>query len=600
MPRFEQITAHEQRHRLQEDLGYPEQWIIPVTTRVHEVCDREGWECPCCGAPRGRLLGVEEEFTVLIDRPRGGEISRVRSDQIMTTDGRELFDEIVEAAQTPARGVITGRIPVEFSVFDYAVDDYRDLETPVIYRCGYWQTGKTYQNIAWWGRSLLHGGGPSKYFWVLAPNLDQSFEVYKKVFWGSSGNPPVMPRSLMVREPGKKTDRELWAEAIDGTIIEIRHSIGTGRGLEGKKVERILYDEPTSATQSTPFEIARARTLLTQGQVGMSGVPKDDCEYVYDMIVEPYESGKIKNDGTEETMGGFPKYHETTRVFYMDPRKNPYVPNGALERIVGSDPDEETLLRLSGHWPKHGNKAYLDVWKPAQFQIDEEGFKPEDWGYRFDITEQVTRTIFKKAYPFIGGQDANYDPFTTAIAKLFAHDRQDPTTWGIVWVDEQISKARDARVAAKELARRGGGRYEGKLGLVCDSHMFHKANAHGGQGDQRTADALRFKELGFGVAPPIQGKATSKSTGMSDPGIGDSRTVVRRLMVNGHFHVNAGNCVRLGEMLLRAPFGRKKPTDAGSWLDRNVYNLEDSIRYVVWRVFSKRVEKLSKPGRVVM
>lgn len=293
------------------------------------------------------------------------------------------------------------------------------------------------------------------------------------------------------------------------------------------------------------------------------------------------------------------RVHETTRVFYMDPRQNVYVPPGALERIVGSSPDAETLARLEGRWVRHGNKAYTDVWKPDLYAYDEEGFSPEDWGSKYDATEQVTREIFHKPLPFIGGADFNYDPFTFLVAKIFAADRSDPSTWEIAFVDEMVTKARDSTVAAKEFARRAGGRYKDQIGIVCDANGFHKANRHGGQ-ERRTSDAYRYNEQGLRTESPIRGKGTKKTSGRSNPGIGDSRTVVRRLMAAGHFKVNAGNCVRMMDMLTRAPFGRKKPNEASTWTDRNVYNLEDSMRYLIWRVFSKRVERTESKVRIAM
>lgn len=293
MPRFAKIQAEKEDALLRDSLGQPEQWAIPVTTRIHELCDRPGWECPCCGAPRGRLVGVDEEFTVLVDRG-GGKPWRKRSDETMTPGGRETFEEIVAAAEPSRPGVVTALLPVEFTVMDYAVEDYRDEETPVIYRCGYWQTGKTYQNCAWWGRSLLKFGGDTELFWLLAPQLDQSYELFKKLFDGSSGNKPIMPEELLIRRPHRKTERELWAEVIDGTRIEIRHGGSSGRGLEGKKVSRALYDEASGSKDSVVFEITRARTLLTMGQVGISAVPKEDCDWLYEMVVEPYEAALLQ------------------------------------------------------------------------------------------------------------------------------------------------------------------------------------------------------------------------------------------------------------------------------------------------------------------
>jgi hypothetical protein len=53
-------------------------------------------------------------------------------------------------------------------------------------------------------------------------------------------------------------------------------------------------------------------------------------------------------------------------------------------------------------------------------------------------------------------------------------------------------------------------------------------------------------------------------------------------------------CPSLIAALPKVPSRPKAPGDAGTYMDRKVYNFDDSLRYVCWKFFSKRL--LPKPA----
>jgi hypothetical protein len=174
------------------------------------------------------------------------------------------------------------------------------------------------------------------------------------------------------------------------------------------------------------------------------------------------------------------------------------------------------------------------------------------------------------------------------MARLFG-DRADWRSWKLVILDEVISKG-DPEMAARELHRRKGGIYRGAV-LVGDANGFHAGHRYGGRA-LKTYDAHYYRKHGFKVVAPIKTYSKDrKSVAYSNPQQGESRTVVRYLLRNRMIVVNAGACPRLIHAIERAPNRRKRNNDAGSWLDREIYNLEDSLRYLCWRVFSERLRR---------
>jgi hypothetical protein len=199
-------------------------------------------------------------------------------------------------------------------------------------------------------------------------------------------------------------------------------------------------------------------------------------------------------------------------------------------------------------------------------------------------------TCRRKGGDYIIGVDFNWDPQTRVAFKVFG-DQQKPETWTLVAMDETISKRCDALKAARIYAKEHNGRYKGSV-AICDKAGFYNTHSYGGKVSENN-DAFYYAKEGFRVVAPIhtKDKTRKRKTNYSNPGVTESRTLVRELLRQGRLVINAGSCPELVNMFGKAPNRRKKDKDAGTYLDRRVYNLEDALRYVVWRVFAKYMNK---------
>jgi hypothetical protein len=151
----------------------------------------------------------------------------------------------------------------------------------------------------------------------------------------------------------------------------------------------------------------------------------------------------------------------------------------------------------------------------------------------------------------------------------------------------------DSEMAAKKLAGLHGGRYRGRTGLIPDGNMFRDANYHGGS-STHSNDAAEYKRLGFRVAPPIR----TDGTKASNPNVLEARKLVRIMLREDKLLFSEVGCPSLVAVIPKVPSRPKAPGDAGTYMDRKVYNLDDSLRYVAWKFFSKRLLPKAPPALI--
>lgn len=595
MARREQISAATEIEAFRRELSAPQ--VIHVTTTIVPVerCDRPGWECPITGSREVRGLEVIPDLSTAIRPSAMSRINRWELD----ASGQAEFDALVSGAvdcyEVGDDGAAVIHVPIVFQCPSDHVDDLRNDTTQVIYWSGGWRSGKTYRMDQWWVRGWVKRGGEGEMFWLVGPDLIHAWKMATKIFSGRSTTAPLVPVrrgerskwghpiSWLVDELPKSVYASNTFRWIDGSVVEMHHAKGEGGNLEGESVQRIAFDEIVRVNNEGPFNVCLGRVMQTGGQVGLASVPHDSetCVWVYRDIVSKFEQQRADGGDSEFLVKSVSGYD------------NPWIAPARVGRIEAAINDPtEIAQKVHGKWTLRSMFAYSDVWDEEKYTRDELSHEFGAWGLGPDVTTEVIRKCLKRKTgdAYIIGADCNENPQTRLVAKVFGN-AGDWRTWTLVFLDEAVTNG-DAEQSAKELRRRSGGRYRGAA-VVIDANAFHSGHIYGGKAS-KTNDAFHFKKLGFVVTAPIRTATPGRPPTYSNPAIGDSRSVVRNRMRAGKIIINAGKCPRLINAIANAPNRAKRRSDKNTWLEKEVYSLEDSMRYVVWRVFGKHVFSMEK------
>lgn len=554
--------------------------LVTSTIIPHEKNDRPGRECPCCGSTNAWGLGRVDDLSVLINRHNGRRTNRW--DQSVADGTLKTYDSLAAQATEWGGPSNVWHAPIVYRCTEKQVEALTDDTSEVVLFTGGWRSGKTYLGDSWWTRGWLRYGGRGEIFWLVSPSLLQSFKNMRKIFFGKASDAPLLPAHegvpmLAHSFPDKHTSAHMHFPMLDGSIIELRHAGTGGAGrLEGDDVRRIHIDEAARIRDPEAYQVCRSRVAQSMGAVGMSTVPDDDGGWIYDEIVAPCEQGTGKR----------------MRLVTISSYDNPFLHPDAIARLEAGTTDPRTIEeKIHGRWTRGGAYAYGDVWGEA-LQIDTASIDPAAWGFRDDCTRMATRALWgPDGVDFIGGCDSNWSPQTVVVGKVFG-EIDHPSTWVFCAVDE-LTLDGDSEMAAKALAHLRGGRYKGRTGLIPDGNMFRDANHHGGHANQSN-DAAEYKRLGFRVAPPIRVGGTRAS----NPAVLESRKLVRIMMRSHKLLVSSVTCPQLCYALSRVPNRDKAHSESGSYIDRRVYNMDDSLRYVCWRFFSKRLLPTAPPPSI--
>jgi hypothetical protein len=604
VPRFAKITAAAERAELRALLEQPALLRVRTTFRAHVPNDVPGRECWCCGSLYSWALGTEDDLEVLI-APR--QQKRRNAWEIMTPDGRAAFREQADAAQpwgTP--GAAVWDVPIVYTCGERQVEQIRDDETMTLLWSGGWRSMKSHTCGQWWSRGWVRFGSQGELFWLLGPQEITAFRLMERVFYGRGRSedgkpkrsPPILPcypdpetgepRSMVASGlPRKVGQRDPAFHFADGAKVELRHAMADA-ALEGDDVRRIMGDEAVRWRSVTSYQIALGRVTQCSGQIGLATVPDDEGEWVYDEIVAPFEQGAPGS----------------RRVFTLPTHGNLWLAPAAARRLEEQCTDETTKAqKIRGEWTRAGMFAWAEEFRPADHVLDVIGHGPEPWGFEHDVTRQAVRGMFEgKERDYLGVRDFNDRPQTGLVARVFASDPRDRSTWHLVILDEHLEKG-DARYAAEAFAKRfRAGKYA-SAALVCDRNSFWDGHVYGGR-PSKTSDAFEFQAAGFLVRPPlwtpVQRAPRGKTIGgePQNPGDPDSKKLVRKLFGEGRILIDS-TCARLIAAIPKVPRGQKQRREANTAMDRQIFNFGDCLRYLCWPLFADEVpSKPHKRGRI--
>lgn len=594
MARRAQISLESELQEFREEAERPRIYVVRSYIVPCEPAPHPGWECPITGETKVKALEQRPDLQTAIVLDDGMRVNRWESDP---DEWDDLFGGAVDWREASSSGTyheaweipLLFKVPAREDMIDVLVSE--GYET--IYFSGGWRSGKTYMAGQKWAREWMLRGGRGRRFWLFGPKLQNAYRIYEKLFRGRDGNDPIFPaetlgdgRSRSLVAPGGPTqfspNRQCLTFAwVDWSICEQYHGAGEGGHLEGDSVEAVLGDEITRVPKSGPYDVCTGRVMESGGPVILSGVPDDAGDWVYDKVVAPFESGKSSGEPGPRL------------VLYMSGYDNPWVPDAAIKRREDAETDPKVKAeKIHGRWDRHGRFAYADVWDDAVHIREELSHEAAAWGLGADITEHVSKAKLKHKARYIVGVDFNADPQTRVICKVFGK-KDDWTTWSLVVVDVIVTEG-DAKDSADELAgatkwsdRRHGARYVGAA-CVLDANAFHSFHRYGGR-KSKTYDAVHYRNLKFGAVPPIKNVHVGKPSTNSNPELRQSRTVLRHLMKEQRLFVSS-SCDDVVFAIKNAPRRRKSPNDRSTWMDKKVFNCEDSLRYVGWRIYGRLIE----------
>ncbi len=576
MPRIEDYQRRVERENWREAFTSAATALVTTTIIPHERNDRPGRECPCCGRTDAHELGRIADLAFLVDRASG-----VRKNRWMLHDV-EGFDEIAREAKpwgTDAAEV--WHADIVYRCTEGQVDILQDDTSETILLTGGWRSGKTFLGDSKWTRSWAKFGGRGEIFWLLAPALMRTWKNMRKIFFGKESDPPILPAIegvplLASGFPEKHTSSHMHFTFIDGSRAELYHAgHGGGGHLEGDDVRCVQFDEAARVRDSDAFDVCRSRVAQSRGQLILSTVPDDDGAWIYDKIVQPIEQGKSKH----------------SRMIAISSYDNVFVPRENIQRLEENESDPKVIEeKIYGRWTMKSAFAYAENWD-GHHVIDTNSHKPADWGFPADVTRLATKWLWKDGVDYVGGADSNWSPQTAIIGKIFG-DPEHPLTWTLCWLDELVMDG-DSEQAAKALASMHDGKFRGRTGLVCDGNMFRDANYHGGHANQSN-DAAEYKRLGFRVTPPIR----TDGTKTSNPKVLEARKLVRIMFRTDKMLISEVGCPHLLHALPKVPNRDKEPNEAGTRMDREIYNMDDCVRYTAWKFFSKRLLPAPPPLQI--
>lgn len=594
MPRRDQIKAHEERDFLAKTLSGPRFALVTTEFAIHERNDvqvsEDRWEA------HPREIAREDDLAFIVDLWRQ---KRVNGWEIMTPSGRERFDELVAAARAwGTAGADVVHVPIVFTCTEDSIEQIRDDRTETKYFSGGWRSSKTYRLDQWLLRGWARFGAQGRLFWLVGPERKHAFRMMQKLFLGRKGTPSIapsykdeagQPRSMLAPVlPASFSVPDASFPMIDGARVELYHT-KTVSALEGEDVQRIAMDEAVRMKSADAYKICRGRVTQCGGQVGLASVPDDDGAWVFDEIVAPVEAGTAP--------------HKV--VHFVSTYDNVWLPEANAKRLEEGETDPVVRdQKIHGKWTRAGLYAYSDVFHASEIVLEELAHDHDAWGFEHDVTGQWTREAFGRSVGYTGAADFNFRPQTDLLARIFARDRKDWRTWHLVFLFEQVLQRADARQAAAALRDRDGGVYQGAA-LVGDCNAFWDGHRYGGVAS-KTSDAFEFTSRGFLMVSPIVTPPKKTAHGFGggaegrNPEISASRRLVRQLLHERRILVSAGGCPLLARALPRVPHGGKPKSAANTSLDQQIYNLDDCVRYLAWKVFGDRMvpQKPTTPFRV--
>lgn len=539
-----------------------------------------GKPCPLTGSEQIRSLGRQDDLTFAIDLESG---TRINGWSIMNPGRREAFDELVDEAEPD--GETVRLVEIVWQCPEDHVQALQDDSTEVIYWSGGWRAGKTVRRDQWWARGWCKYGAYGERFWLVGPRQLHAFNLMTKIFLGREGCPPVLPTQdhqpiLAGRLPRKVSERTLNFSMRDGSIIELHHAEGNIANMEGEAVRRIALEEASRIRKADAYDVCRGRVMQCMGQIGISSVPDDDGEWLYDKVVKEFERGA-----------------ENRLVITLSGKDNPWLSEAAFQRMYDGEPDPVVRAqKVMGQWDRGGLYAYVDVFDEKQAVIDE--LEPDAVAEllgKKDITQDVARwACGVKRSRDIGDwlmmADFNWDPQTQLAARVYG-ELKDWRTWTTVFFREFIGRWKDSGEAAADLSKLEGGRFANSI-VICDGNGFHNPHLYPGS-KSATFDAVEFRKAGFHPFGPIVTFPKDGSTPRrSNPGIPESRRINRYLMREGQLLFCERGVPRTLNAVRRAPNRRKLNREAGTRIDREIYNVEDCMRYGTWRVYSKHIDSV--------
>lgn len=568
-----QSSRRERIARVREYLRRPA--VIHVTTTIVPVKRDPGAVCPITNSDTIRAIDEIPDLSVLI-RDDGTRLNRWEQ----TGAALDRFDALASKAEhyAGASGLIW-HVPIVFRCPADHVEDLLDDQTQTLYWSAGWRSGKTYRGLQWWVRGWVKYGSRGERFWLVGPQQIHAYRLMQKAFVGRNRVAPILPtrnnQPVLAHDiPERATKRELSFPMIDGSIVELQHAKGEGGRLEGESVRRILFDEAWNTTSGGPYEVMLGRVMEDFGQVGISSVPDEECEWLYEKVVAEFE--RTKEDADCQF-----------KVVELSGYQNPWIDPEAIRRREKTTPDKVTREnKIYGKWTRRGLYYYADVWNPSRFTRDEVSHEAEAWGLGPDITAQVCKSMLRKSTKsgHIGAvdfSDGGKKATTRVWFKVFG-ELEDWQTWNLVAVDEEQTRS-DSIEAAAESRIRNHHAYEGSA-VVGDANGFNRGKG----GKRRDDDSRHWENAGFAMVAPVRhaSKDGTRPT-YENPRMGASRTSLREIMRRGRFWVNAGKCPGLLNALNKAPNRRKSNNDKNTWIEVKVYGYEDCLRYAVWRIFHK-------------
>lgn len=597
---------------LERELGGPRLTLVTTQIVPVERCDRPGWECPVTGSTEVRALEVIDDLSFTITNETAQRVNRWTLDDVDRDEYDAIASEAVHYLDAHENGDPFWHVPIVWQVPEWGVEDLLDDETQTIYWSGGWRSSKSYRLLQWWQRGWCKYGRVGERFWLLGPEIINAWRLYEKAFIGSAKVPPLFPSLqpgiepsfLAVGAPSEQSydRRKLSFRMIDAAIAEqyhLRGKQGKMGHVEGEDVRRIAYDEASSSQESTGYDVARGRVMQSRGQVGLSSVPDENCEWLYAKVVAEYEKHgchqprHMTRFESERPLSRTRIKPRQVKVRFVSGYDNPWMEDEAVDRLLEGESDPIVAdNKIRGLWTRRGQYAYVDVWSAERYTRDELAPTADAWGFGPDITEAVCLEAFNRRTEsgfgiLVDFSEGGDKPQTRLHFKVFGN-LKDWESWHFVIMDEESTRA-DALQASAESARRKRGRYRGSAG-VGDANGFHKPNHQGGQEKKHNA-AKHYANAGFELVAPIRSAKPGQAATFSNPQVGESRTVVRDVARRGRLWVNAGACPGTVNALTRAPNRRKKNADKNTWIEKQIYGYEDCVRYGCWRIFARKVEQ---------
>nr|WP_276598882.1 terminase family protein [Nannocystis sp. SCPEA4] len=457
------------------------------------------------------------------------------------------------------------------------------------------RSGKTTSATYWLVRQWILKGGRGARFWWVSPSRGQTRIGVEKLVLGETSDryqPPALPMDsdgipfLAVGWPESDGTRKQRITMVDGSVIELQHaSKPSGGNLKGRSVRAILLDEACEVAHRPNWTVLLGRLMDSGGQLFFATTPRG--------------GHWIK----EETVDQMP-VNKDIRVESLSSRENPWMSKEDLERTIAACKDENEVRReIDGMFVGDLGSLWIH-WDPKRHTYDGPTFDlPKD---RQDVTAQAIRgfwrsggnqflrTMVPQNTNFIGGQDFNFNPMTTVVAKVFG-DPQKPETWGVCVVDEVQQWDSDAYKHGSwlksEKCRNGRVSYAG-IPLACDSTSCNYDSTRvKGSSRNQSSSAKELVKLGFDARPCM----TSSRGAPVNPYLLDSISLMHQLMREGRILIHGTRCPQL----LRALEDQQvrsdgKPEKVSSTASDRLSSPIDALRYLCWALFAPK----PKPGKI--